>query len=70
VLQAKPQAAMSNQVPFGPTNRDALGLLEPQVLKNLPTSPDNLKRQLVSDRNWYAENLTKAEERMKAWLLS
>jgi len=69
-MQAKPQAAMSMQVPFGPTNRDALALLEAKVIKNLPTSPDNLKRQLVSDRNWYAENLTKAEERMKAWLLS
>jgi putative spermidine/putrescine transport system substrate-binding protein len=68
--QAKQQAAMSNQVPFGPTNRDALALLKPEVLKNLPTSPENLKRQMVSDRNWYGENLTRVEERMKAWLLS
>jgi putative spermidine/putrescine transport system substrate-binding protein len=69
-IQAKQQAAISNQIPFGPTNRDALGLLKPEVLRNLPTSPENLKRQLVSDRNWYGEHLSKVEERMKAWLLS
>jgi hypothetical protein len=40
------------------------------VLKNLPTSLENLKRQMVSDRNWYGENLARVEERMKAWLLS
>ena len=69
-IGAKPQAAMANLIPFGPTNRDALPLVKPEVLKNLPTSPENLKRQLVSDRNWWGEHLTKVEERMKGWLLS
>ncbi len=69
-IGAKPQAAIANQIPFGPTNRDALPLVKPEVLRNLPTSPENLKRQLLSDRNWWGENLTKVEERMKGWLLS
>lgn len=68
-LSAKNQAQMSKRVPFGPTNKDALRLLPANVLKNLPTSPENLKRQLVSDRNWWGENLTKVEDRMKGWLL-
>jgi len=69
-IGAKPQADMANQIPFGPTNREALPLVKPEVLRNLPTSAENLKRQLVSDRNWWGENLSKVEERMKGWLLT
>lgn len=55
-VQPEQQAELTRQIPYGPTNVDALKLLDPAVAKDLPSYPDNAKLGAVLDSKWWNEN--------------
>ena len=65
---ADPQAALTSFIPYGPVNRIAIERLEPDVLKDLPTAPENLAKQVMIDAQWWNANLDQVRARWNAWL--
>ncbi|MDO2128280.1 extracellular solute-binding protein, partial [Escherichia coli] len=41
--QPEQQKAFAENIAYGPANRKAVGLLDPQVAANLPTAPQNMQ---------------------------
>lgn len=64
-----PAANLSRLVPYGPVNPNALSLLRPDRLRELPTSPTNLGRQFVQNWLWWADNIEDVTLRFEDWLL-
>lgn len=65
---ADAQADLPNFIPYGPVNRTAIERLAPDVLKDLPTAPENLAKQVMIDAQWWNENLDQVRSRWNAWL--
>jgi putative spermidine/putrescine transport system substrate-binding protein len=62
---------MANQtkyISYGPANKDAIPNIEPSVLADLPTSPDNMKTVLIVDPLFWADKGEELLERFNAWL--
>ena len=62
---------MSNQtkyISYGPTHADAVPYIQPDVLGDLPTAPDNLKTVAPIDALFWADNGVALKERFNAWL--
>jgi putative spermidine/putrescine transport system substrate-binding protein len=66
--EAAPQAAFSSAFPLGPSNIKALDLIEASRAKDLNTHPDNLKKQVFLDAEWWVRNEAAVTERFNAWL--
>ncbi|MEP6609036.1 MAG: polyamine ABC transporter substrate-binding protein [Burkholderiaceae bacterium] len=66
----KPQADWAKSMSYGPLNPKAFEFIDKDVAKRLPTHPDNLKVQVVSNDEWWADNLDKINERFNGWLVS
>ena len=69
-LTPQPQADFSKAIPYGPTNKNALSLLDKDRLAILPSSGQNLGGGTFQNFDWWAENGAKTSERFNAWLLS
>ena len=54
---------------YGPLNPKAFQFIDAEVAKKLPTHPDNFKRQVVSNDEWWAANLDMVNERFNGWLV-
>jgi putative spermidine/putrescine transport system substrate-binding protein len=67
---AKRQAEFVSSLPYGPTNPKAYDFIAPERAKYLPTAPDNFKKIIQSDNEWWSKNKATAIERFNAWLLS
>jgi putative spermidine/putrescine transport system substrate-binding protein len=67
--QAKPQAELLKEIPYGPTNKKAFDFMDKEYAKTLPTYPDNLSKQIMLDTKWWHENFAKVNDRFQAWLL-
>lgn len=63
------QAAYARHIAYGPTNIQALTLLEVKVLEQLPTAPANSKNALWFDAAFWAQHGAALEQRFGAWLL-
>lgn len=68
-MRADTQAAYSQLIPYGPTNTDALAMIPPDVLKNLPSSEENFAKGVVLDLDWWAENGDATGETFNNYLL-
>jgi putative spermidine/putrescine transport system substrate-binding protein len=68
-VQAGPQAALAEAIPYGPTNTDAYAELSEELNAKLPTSPENADQGVTLDSAWWAENLDEVKTRWDAWLL-
>lgn len=68
-VQAGPQAALAEAIPYGPTNEDAYAELSAELNAKLPTSPENADKGVTLDSAWWAENLDEVKARWDAWLL-
>ncbi len=55
-VQPAQQAELTRQVPYGPTNLDALKELDAAIAKDLPSYPANAKLGVVLDSRWWNEN--------------
>ena len=69
-MSAPVQAAYSKAIPYGPTNTEALKLLDAKTLATLPSSEENFKKGRLLDVNWWADNGPKVVERFNKWLLT
>ncbi|MBI3457864.1 MAG: ABC transporter substrate-binding protein [Candidatus Rokubacteria bacterium] len=63
------EARMAELTYFGPMNPAALPLIKPEVRQHLPTEPENLKKGIPLDNEWWGTNEAKLIERWNAWLL-
>jgi putative spermidine/putrescine transport system substrate-binding protein len=64
----RPQAEWAKTMSYGPLNPKAFDFIDAEVARKLPTHPDNLGRQIVSNDEWWAANLDKVSERFNGWL--
>ncbi|WP_316399342.1 ABC transporter substrate-binding protein [Bradyrhizobium sp. 33ap4] len=62
------QADLTQQVALGPTNKDAIALVDPAMLPHLPTAPDNAGNVLVYDAVFWAEKGDELRQRFTTWL--
>lgn len=67
---AERQAAYTSMLSYGPTNRDAYDFIDPERAAILPTHPDNLKRMVNQDVEWWAKNRAEAVQRFDSWLIA
>ncbi len=66
---AKRQADYTPLLAYGPTNRKAYESIPPDRASLLPTSPQNIKKMITPNPEWWAQNREKVSERFNAWLL-
>ena len=67
---AQRQAAFTDTLAYGPTNRKAFDSIPAERAALLPTAPQNLKNMRLPSPGWWAENRTAVTERFNAWILS
>ena len=75
-LDAKRQAEMVKENPYGPSNANAFNFLSADEARDLTTSPENIKKQFWINEDWWGklgadgknEN-QKQKERFAAWML-
>jgi putative spermidine/putrescine transport system substrate-binding protein len=65
---AEQQAQQSKYISYGPGNTEAIPLINPEVLKDLPTAPENMKTALMVDPQFWADKRDELRERFNAWL--
>lgn len=66
-LSPKVQADFARNIPYGPVNPDALGLLDDKTKASLPKLDDN---SVLLDVEYWAKHSDKVVERFNEWLLS
>jgi putative spermidine/putrescine transport system substrate-binding protein len=49
------------------THKDAAAKIDPEVLKDLPTAPENLEGAIELDTEFWVENVEPLVERFNAW---
>lgn len=68
-VQGKQQAELPRHVLYGPTNADALKLIDPETAKNLPGTPENDKRGGLLSSKWWNEKLDSVLPRWNQYIL-
>jgi len=61
-------AEQSKYISYGPANMDAVPNIDPAVLPDLPTAPENMKTALIVDPQFWADKGEELRERFNAWL--
>ena len=61
------QAEYARNIAYGPTNNKALSKLDPKVLANLPTAPQNAKTAVQFNVKFWADQGEELEKRFAAW---
>jgi putative spermidine/putrescine transport system substrate-binding protein len=67
VGKAENQAKLSENIAYGTSNKDATAHLQPAVLKDLPTAPDNIKNAVEINVTFWLENIDRLTERFNKW---
>ncbi len=68
-VQPEQQAELTRNIPYGPTNVDALKLLDPAVAKDLPSYPDNAKLGAVLNSQWWNDNREFVKTRWNTYIM-
>lgn len=66
-LSADAQAKFASEIPYGPVNKEALGMIDAETKKALPELNDN---SVMLDVEYWADNSSKVLERFNSWVLS
>jgi putative spermidine/putrescine transport system substrate-binding protein len=66
--QPERMADQTNYISYGPANKDAIPNVNPEVLPDLPTAPDNMTTALVIDPQFWADKGDELRERFNAWV--
>lgn len=61
------QKLLPNYIAYGVTNKSAMSLIDPKVLPNLPTAPQNMAKAVEIDAPFWLENIDKLNERFNKW---
>jgi len=62
------QADMANDTAYGTGNKDALPLINPAILPNLPNAPDHIGNAVMVDASFWSERGDELRQRFTAWL--
>ncbi|MFO1172265.1 MAG: ABC transporter substrate-binding protein [Hyphomicrobiaceae bacterium] len=62
------QADQTNYISYGPSNKDALGSINPDTAKDLPTTPENMKTAFIAEAQFWADKGEELRERFNAWV--
>ncbi|WP_413733350.1 ABC transporter substrate-binding protein [Sodalis sp. RH21] len=65
--QPENQKVFAENIPYGPTNKQAISLIDPAIAANLPTAPENLVNALPVDTQFWIEHGEDLEQRFNAW---
>lgn len=63
----KAQAALTELLPYGPTNKNALSQVSSKFKENVPTS--HMQGRVEIDAKWWAEHYEEVEKSFQEWLL-
>ncbi|OLS62706.1 polyamine ABC transporter substrate-binding protein [Pseudomonas putida] len=55
-------------IPYGPSNKQAMGLVDKAVGEKLPTAPENLQNARATDAEFWIDHGEDLEERFNAWV--
>ncbi|AZO54368.1 ABC transporter substrate-binding protein [Mesorhizobium sp. M8A.F.Ca.ET.208.01.1.1] len=55
ISQAKPQAAFSTEIPYGPINSDAFALLSKDLVEALPGAPERKGKEIPQNYEWWGQ---------------
>ena len=61
-------ADQTKWISYGPANKDAAPLIDPAILPDLPSAPDNLKTVFYPDPLFWGDKSDELTERFNAWL--
>jgi putative spermidine/putrescine transport system substrate-binding protein len=64
----KRQAQLPELVTYGVTNKAASSLINPEILRELPTSPENLALGIPIDGEYWVANIERLTERFNRWV--
>lgn len=62
------QKNQSKFISYGPTVKATVPLINPDILKDLPTAPENTQNYYVVNAAWWADHREELAERLNAWL--
>ncbi|MCC7271388.1 MAG: ABC transporter substrate-binding protein [Alphaproteobacteria bacterium] len=68
-LQPRQQAELTKYIAYGPTNPEAMPLVDPKVAALLSSQPANKEKGFLLDGNYWGPNLEKLTERWNLWRL-
>jgi len=68
-MTAPVQAAYSRLIPYGPTNKEALALLDAKTIASLPSVEADFSRGRLLDLAFWADNASTTVDRFNKWLL-
>ena len=66
--QPERQAELPKSIAYGVTHKEAAAQIDPELLKDLPTAPDNLEGALQIDTEFWVENIEPLTQRFTSWL--
>jgi len=61
---------MQKYIAYGPTNLGAFKYITEERAKQLPSYPENLKKQFAQDADYWGPNLAPLTEKWKTWIIS
>ncbi|TEA78465.1 ABC transporter substrate-binding protein [Allopusillimonas ginsengisoli] len=64
---APAQTAYAQHIAYGPINKHAIEKLDPKLLADMPTSPENMKNALLSSYDFWADHGEELDQRFSAW---
>jgi putative spermidine/putrescine transport system substrate-binding protein len=68
-LRPDRQAEFARLIPYGPSNQDALPLLDEKIAADLPTAKANLPKLIIRDNTWWAANDELVQPKWLEWKL-
>lgn len=68
-MAAPQQFAYSKLLPYGPVNTKAVAMMDPEQLSRSPSNPAVLKKGVLMDFDWWAENNEKVADRFNRWAI-
>lgn len=66
--QPQKMADLTKYISYGPANKDAIPNVDPAVLPDLPTAPENMSTALIVSPQFWADKGEELRERFNAWL--
>ncbi|HBX56953.1 polyamine ABC transporter substrate-binding protein [Pseudomonas sp. UBA2684] len=66
-VQPEQQKTFSENIAYGPANKNAVALLDPKLLKDMPTTPENIANQVAMNVTFWADYGEQLEQRFNAW---
>jgi putative spermidine/putrescine transport system substrate-binding protein len=61
------QKLLPQHIPYGPTTKVAAAAVDPAVLPQTPTAPENLPHGLFFGREFWVDNVEELNQRFNNW---